>query len=98
LHERQVQRPSETLVVAAALLCAAASVAAWFFYFVLYWRHRDRFNEAGRYIDETTMVVYHEQSSLLVIPAVAVSALAVVFGYFWHAARRLHNAKRELQS
>ena len=88
---------SPALKLVAALTCAAGSVAFWSLYFTLYWVHRHKFNEAGRYVDEATMVVYHEQSGLLVIPALASSALALVFAYFWSSARKPNEAKRQPQ-
>lgn len=98
MHPHSALNRSHTFKLIAVLSCTACSVAFWFLYFSLYWPHRERFNEAGRYIDETTMVVYHQQSGLLVIPAVASSVLALVLAYFWRAARKLHCANRELQS
>lgn len=74
-------------MLVAALLCAVASVASWFFYFALYWPYRDRFDKAGRYVDETSLVVYHEQSGLLAMLAVALSALTVALVLFWRFCR-----------
>jgi NADH:ubiquinone oxidoreductase subunit 5 (subunit L)/multisubunit Na+/H+ antiporter MnhA subunit len=71
----------------AALLSAAASLGCWFLYFTLYWPYRGRFNEEGRYLDEATQVVHHEQSGVLVFPAVAFMVLAVAFGAVWQSRR-----------
>ena len=88
MHQHSAPRTSRTLRLVAVLSCAAVSVASWLLYFALYWPHRDRFDESGRYIDEATMVVYHQQSGLLVIPAVASSVLSLVLAHFWRVTRR----------
>ena len=93
-----MRNPRSSLLFIAALLCTAGSVLLWFFYFAMYWPYRSLFNEAGRYMDPSTLVVYHEQSGLLAIPAMTASILAVVFACFWRAGQRLHNTKPELRS
>lgn len=76
----------------AALLAAAASLACWFLYFTLYWPYRGLFNEEGRYLDEATQVVHHEQSGVLVVPAIAFMVLSVAFGAAWRARRPARRA------
>ena len=97
MQQRSVFRSLHAWQFIAALFCGAVSLAMWFLYFALYWPYRDLFDEAGRYLDETTMVVYHEQSGLLVIPAVASSILALALTCFWHA-RRPRDVDRQLHS
>jgi len=77
----------------AALSCGAASFAAWFLYFALYWPYREKFDEAGRYFDETTLVVYHEQSSMLLFPAVVFFVFSLCFAAFWLVGRKLRSPK-----
>ena len=74
-------------MLAAAMLCAAGSLAAWWLFFTLYWPVRGLFNEQGRYFDENTFVVYHEQSGTLVIPALTLALLAALLGLNWRAGR-----------
>ncbi|HET7772259.1 MAG TPA: hypothetical protein VFK82_00375 [Burkholderiaceae bacterium] len=97
-QQRSVLTSSIALRFVAALACAAGAGVFWFLYFSLYWAHRDRFNEAGRDVDQTTMVVHHAQSGVLAVPAVALSILALVFAFLWRSARRLHKAQQEARS
>lgn len=60
----------------------------WFFYVTLYWRHRGLFNEEGRYFDESSLVVYHEQNAALIVPALGFLLLACALGYGWWIRRR----------
>jgi hypothetical protein len=81
------------MYLVAALSCGAASLATWFLYFVLYWPYREKFDEAGRYFDETTLVVYHEQSSMLLFPAVVFFILSLGFTAFWLVGSKLRSPK-----
>jgi len=75
-------------LLAAASLSAAASLFFGFFYFAFYWQFRGRFNEEGRYFDDTDSVVYHEQTGLLIVPTLACLALAILFAAVWWVRRR----------
>jgi hypothetical protein len=81
LHSQRKPGIAQRLFQVAALLCTAASLFFWFFYFTLYWSYRDLFNEEGRYFDESSLVVYHEQNGMLIVPALALSLLAMLFGF-----------------
>ena len=76
-------RASKPLLLVAAGLCAAAAMALGFLYFVYYWPYRDRFDAQGRYFDEATLVVYQEQTGVLLLPMLACLLLAVVLAVFW---------------
>ena len=76
-------RISQPSLLVSALLCLGASLACWLLYFSLYWPYRALFNEEGRFVDEATLVVYHEQSGLLVIPALGLLLLAALAGAVW---------------
>lgn len=67
-----------TTSVAVALLSAAASLGCWFLYFTLYWPYRHLFDEHGRYFDADRLVVHHEQTGLLIVPAVALLLAAAI--------------------
>lgn len=90
MHRPRVRNRSGTLLWVGALLCAAGAAGLWYLYFTLFWPYRDRFNEAGRHMDESTMVVYHEQAGLLLIPALVLSVLALGFACVWQRSRRRH--------
>lgn len=62
------------------VISAMGSLLFWFLYFSLYWPYRNLFNEQGRYFDEESVVVHHEQSGLLIIPALALLLLTVLLG------------------
>jgi hypothetical protein len=83
LSGRQVRPKSRIFLLIAWVSCVVASVGFWCLYVMLYWVHRGRFNEAGRYVDEATMVVYQEQSRLLVLPAVFLALLAMALAVLW---------------
>lgn len=85
---RQAGRLSQALLLAAALACAAASSVCWLLFFLLYWPQRDRFDEAGRYVDTATGVVHHAQSGALALPGAALALAAGVLAAVWHARRR----------
>jgi len=74
--------------VAAALVSGASAAVFGFLFRWLYWPYRDLFNEGGRYVDAQTAVVYHAQSGLLMIPALACSAFALFLAFLWWARRR----------
>jgi len=82
------EQPEQALLLCAAILFSGATVFFGFFYFSLYWPYRTLFNEEGRYFDENTLIVYHEQNGLLIIPALACLALALLFGVSWWIRRR----------
>jgi NADH:ubiquinone oxidoreductase subunit 5 (subunit L)/multisubunit Na+/H+ antiporter MnhA subunit len=82
----------QLLLLTATILCAAGSLFFWFLYFTLYWPYRNLFNEEGRYFDEDSVVVYHEQNGLMIVPALALLLLAVLFGSRWWARRRAVHA------
>jgi hypothetical protein len=82
LHDMPINRRPLLLLIAASL-CAAGSLFLWSLYFTLYWPHRGRFNEQGRYLDEATSTVFHEQSGVLAIPALVLSLFAVFLALLW---------------
>ncbi|HEU4460106.1 MAG TPA: hypothetical protein VFR90_13370 [Methylibium sp.] len=69
-----------TFLKAAAAFSTVSSLTLWFLYFTLYWFRREKFAGAGRYFDEATLVVHHEQTGVLLLPAVVLSVIAVVLG------------------
>jgi hypothetical protein len=71
------------LYVASAISAAGATVFGAFFWFY-YWRWRGLFNEEGRYFHEPDAVVFHEQSAVLLLPAVSGAVVAIVL---WIIAR-----------
>lgn len=73
------RRTGRWLFAAAALLCAGFSLVSWLLYFDLYWPYRNLFNEQGRYFDESDWVVHHQQSNLLIVPALFFLLLALFF-------------------
>lgn len=87
---------SQSALLAAAVLCLITSLGCWLFYFTLYWPYRALFNEDGRFIDEATMVVYHQQSGVLLLPALAFLLLAVIAGTSWLRRRRVHSVPESL--
>jgi cell division protein FtsX len=76
------------LLLCAAFLSGTGAVIFWFLYFSLYWQYRDLFNEIGRYYDEQDWVMYYEQDSVLIFPALAFSAFALLFIFSWWVRRR----------
>lgn len=81
-------RCSQRMLLAGALLLASAGLVFWFLYFALYWPYRDLFDEEGRYFDEASVVVYQQQSGVLIAPALTLSCLAIVCGAVWWMRRR----------
>lgn len=71
------------LLLIAASLCAAGALVLWGLYVAMYWPYRGRFNEQGRHLDEATSIVFHEQSGVLAIPALALSLFAVFLALLW---------------
>jgi heme/copper-type cytochrome/quinol oxidase subunit 2 len=88
-----MQAGSSTLLLIAWLACAAASAGFWWLYFTLHGGHSDRFNEAGRYLDEASGAVHDAQSRLLLMAAVVLLICAVGLALLWRARRRRGNAK-----
>ena len=84
-HRRRVPQAS---LLAAALFSGTSAAVFGFFFFSFYWPYRDLFNEEGRYFDAHTVVVYHEQSGLLVVPTLAFLAFALLFAVVWWVRRR----------
>jgi len=83
-----VRSVSPPFLLVSAVLSAAASIVSWFLYFTLYWPFRGRFDADGRYFDEKTLAVYHQQSGILVVPAVACLLVALLAGISWWKRRR----------
>lgn len=84
-------RTGMALLLAAAVLSLIASLGCWFLHFTLYWPYRALFDEDGRFIDGTTMVVHHQQSGTLLLPAVALFLLAALAGAAWWGRRAARN-------
>ncbi|MBU1330661.1 MAG: hypothetical protein KJ884_05870 [Gammaproteobacteria bacterium] len=63
------------LLRGACLLCALSGLTCAALYATLYWPYRGQF-EAGRYFEAGNATVYHEQTGLLLIPALLFLALA----------------------
>lgn len=81
-----VQKPSRTsqaLLLGASLLSGAGAIFFGFFYFTLYWPYRSLFNEERRYFDKQNLVVYHQQSGLLLVPTMAFLLIAIAFVGMW---------------
>ena len=49
------------------LASLGAALSGWLYY-DLYWRWRPHFDADGRYFDERTMVVHHQQNEALLAP------------------------------
>jgi len=81
-------RTSPIWLLASAALCLLAAVGCGYFYAVLYWPYRALFDPDGRYLDEATMVVYHQQTGVLLVFAVVFFALAMLAGAAWFSSRR----------
>jgi hypothetical protein len=76
-------RIARLLYVASAVSATGAALFGALFY-VYYWRWRGLFNEEGRYFHEPDAVVFHEQSAVLLQPAVLAAVVAIVL---WVIAR-----------
>lgn len=79
-------RPLHLCAYVSIGLSALGSALLGWLYYDLYWRWRAHFNSEGRYFDEESMVVYHQQSSALAIP-LALCGLWL-FASLWLALRR----------
>jgi hypothetical protein len=75
--------PAKPLLLAVVVVCATASIWFWFLFFSLYWPYRNLFNEEGVYFAEDGMVVHHEQSGVLIAPALGFLLLAAIFAVLW---------------
>lgn len=84
-HRRRVP---QTLLLAACLVSGTSAAVFGFLFLSFYWPYRDLFNDQGRYLDARTMMVYHEQSALLIFPALAFLALALLAAVVWWVRRR----------
>ena len=76
-----------SLLLVVAMSSMAASLASWMLFFVLYWPHRHRFDDAGRYLDPASGAVHHSQSGLLVVPALFFLLLASLLIRTWRTRR-----------
>ena len=56
--------------LSAGLAALGAALFGWLYY-DLYWRWRPLFDADGRYLDEETMVVHHQQNETLLVPLLA---------------------------
>jgi len=68
------------------VISGLASAFLWVMYYELYWRHRHYFNSEGRYFDTTELVVYHQQSWFVAMPAILCLVVSVALAWL---ARRL---------
>lgn len=75
------------LVLGTSFLCAIVSLLFGFLYYSLYFQYRDRFNEEGRYFDAAEEVVYHDQSSILLVPALTFFLLSLLLFVWWRRIR-----------
>jgi hypothetical protein len=73
------------LLYVASAVSAVGAIFFSAFYYLSYWRWRGLFNEEGRYFHEPDAVVYHQQSAMLLLPAVLAAVVAIVL---WITARR----------
>lgn len=87
-HRRCVPHAS---LLAAALVSGASAAVFGLLFFLFYWPYRDLFNEEGRYFDAHDFAVYHAQSGLLIVPALAFLAFALFFAVLWCVRR--HSAQ-----
>lgn len=85
------------LLSIATFLSGAASL---FFgaLFGLAWRDRHLFNAEGRYFDEASAVVHHNQSMTLLVPALAFLLMTLLFGLAWRIRQRKTRQQAEKQS
>ena len=70
----------------ASAISLLGSLFFWFLYFSLYWPYRNLFDGQGRYFDDRSAIVHHEQSGLLAVPALGLLLLAAFSG--WLSRRR----------
>ncbi len=77
------------MLLAAAIVSGALACTFGLFYCFFYWLYRGLFNEEGRYFDAQSLVVYHEQNRLLLVPTLALLALALLFGVVWWVRRHI---------
>lgn len=82
------RRVPQTSLLAAALISGTSAAVFGLLYFSFYWPYRDLFNEEGRYFEAHAAVVHHEQSGLLMFPALAFLALALFLAVVWWVRRR----------
>lgn len=82
MHKQKVNLKMVLLSISAIFSLVGALIFSYL-YFDLYWRHRGLFNEQGRYFDQNTLVVYHEQNSILFLPEITLLLLSLVFGIFY---------------
>lgn len=81
-------RIQEALLLCATFLSGAAAYFFGFLFLKLYWPYRNLFNEEGRYFDEKSPVVYHQQSGFFIVPTFVFLFLVLIFGFIWRARRR----------
>lgn len=72
-----------------ATISGLASVFLWVMFYSLYWRHRHHFNGEGRYFDAYEVVVYHQQSWFVAVPAILCLVLSAAFVWLAHRRSRL---------
>ncbi len=63
----------------AAAFCLLVSLVCAWLYYTLYWQRRACFDSEGRCFDEVHMVVYHDQSASLLVPALLFLLLCAIF-------------------
>lgn len=88
---------TKPLLTIATILSGAASL---FFgaLFGLAWWDRHLFNAEGRYFNEASAVVHHDQSMTLLAPALAFLLMTLLFGLAWRIRRRKTRQQAEKQS
>lgn len=64
-------------------LSAAVSLVSAALYALLYWPHRGKFDVQGRYFDAASHVVHHEQSRMLLWPALGFLLVAALLLMAW---------------
>jgi len=76
-------RMTQLVVLIASIASLVTSLIFFFLYFHLYWPYRALFNSEGIYFDTQANAVYHEDSGILILPAVLLLIIALALCKIW---------------
>ena len=74
----KIYRVLQISLVAASALSAVTSAAFFVLYYSRYWQNRHLFNDIRPYMQESDVVVYQQNNSILIFPACILAIMAVV--------------------
>ncbi len=83
-----------SVVLVIGLISLLASLFSWMSFFVFYWPYRNQFNEMGRYFNSDDGIVYHDQSAVMILPAVFFLGITLLL--FWLRSLVSPRAKNEI--